>query len=54
MSRTPKPRGNGIKCPHCSAELFDSRERFRDIFLMSPLKKRVECRCCGYTGVVSV
>ena len=39
---------NGIACPNCGEELFDSQP---DIILMTnPPKKHIECGNCGFEG----
>jgi len=44
---SPKP--NGIKCPKCGEELFDSTP---DIVLTSnPPQYNVHCPKCGYKGL---
>lgn len=43
-----KPRRNGIACPNCHAELFDSDPR---VTLTSwPPQKAVHCDQCGHKG----
>jgi len=45
-NRQPKP--NGIACPKCNKELFDSCP---DVLLTSLLpQKNVHCPSCGYVG----
>lgn len=40
------PRPNGIACPKCNSELFDS---YPDVTLTSrPPKKDVHCEACGF------
>jgi DNA-directed RNA polymerase subunit RPC12/RpoP len=42
------PRGNGIECPECKSELFDSAPM---ITLTSmPPQKNIHCESCGYKG----
>lgn len=43
-----RPQKNGIACPNCESELFDS-----DPFMTltsNPPKKSVHCENCGYRG----
>lgn len=43
-----EPRLNGIACPKCGTELFDSNP---NITLSSwPAQKNVHCDKCGYVG----
>lgn len=43
-----KPRPNGIECPKCKSELYDSAPR---VMLTSyPPKKEVHCEKCDYHG----
>jgi len=39
---------NGIECPHCRKELFDSSPAA--ILGSSPPKKDIHCMGCGYIG----
>lgn len=42
------PTLNGIACPECSEELFDSDQEL----LMSDVpKRRIHCESCGYAGL---
>ena len=41
-------RLNGIACPNCGAELYDSSPMV--IFTSSPSKKNVHCSKCNYVG----
>lgn len=43
-----KPHRNGIECPHCSDELWDSCPGMT--LTSSPPKKNVHCPACGYFG----
>ena len=42
------PRLNGIECPKCGCELFDSAPMIT--MTSSPPKKSIMCNACGYTG----
>jgi hypothetical protein len=42
-----KPQPNGIACPECGKELWDSNPTI--ILTSNPPKKNVHCDC-GYTG----
>lgn len=46
--RPPTPAANGIACPQCQAELYDSNPGT----LLTSLPPRVQVRCpaCGWTG----
>lgn len=41
------PRPNGIACPECGQELFDTDRR--ETLMSNPPKTRIHC-ACGYTG----
>lgn len=41
------PRLNGIACPECGAELWDSDAM---ILMSNPPQKNVHCNCCSYIG----
>lgn len=43
-TNTPKP--NGIECPDCGIELFDTPSS--TILLSNPPQKRVFCGTCGF------
>ena len=43
-----KPHANGIKCPQCSKELWDSNPMV--ILTSYPAQKNVHCPSCDYTG----
>jgi hypothetical protein len=43
-----KPRLNGIECPNCGCELFDSSPMV--ILASNPPQKNIACNACGYTG----
>ncbi len=42
-----QPRKNGIACPTCSAELYDSTPM--EMLTVLPPRLRIHCDC-GYTG----
>lgn len=42
-----EPRPNGISCPRCEKELFDSAPNM--VLASNPPQKNVHCRC-GYRG----
>ncbi len=45
-------RTNGIECPLCGLELYDSAP---GVILSSyPPQKRVNCKTCGYSGLVII
>lgn len=41
-----KPKKNGIACPNCGDELYDSEPYL--ITASIPPKTKVECKKCGY------
>jgi len=43
-----EPQLNGIACPKCGAELYDSNPM--EILTSMPPKKKVRCSKCGYVG----
>jgi len=43
-----QPIPNGIECPKCGAELFDSFPRI--ILASNPPQKNIHCDNCGYKG----
>lgn len=43
-----EPRLNGIKCPDCGAELYDSCPTLT--LASSPPQKNTMCKNCEYTG----
>lgn len=47
-----KPRLNGIACPKCGEELFDSNPSLR--LMSSPQKTHIHCVKCDYKGMRSV
>ena len=48
MQELNKPHPNGIECPECGKELWDSNPM---VTLTSyPAKKNIHCPACGYTG----
>jgi DNA-directed RNA polymerase subunit RPC12/RpoP len=42
------PRPNGIKCPKCGSELWDSTPSI--ILCSNPPQKDTHCPSCGYRG----
>ncbi len=44
----PTTRGNGIECPNCKEELFDSSPNIA--LLSSPLQYQVHCIECNWKG----
>lgn len=42
------PRPNGIACPECGEELFDSQPNV--VLTSNPPQKNVHCEKCGYKG----
>lgn len=40
-------RKNGLECPECSSELFDSEG---GVIHLDPPRKRTRCRKCTYRG----
>ena len=42
------PRLNGIACPNCGAELYDSNPMV--ILTSMPAQKNMHCSECGYSG----
>ncbi len=43
-----RPRPNGIECPKCGCELFDSSPMVT--LTSNPPQKNTICNGCGYTG----
>lgn len=43
-----RPHPNGIACPKCGAELWDSAPMI--VLTSNPPQKSVHCRECGYRG----
>ena len=43
-----KPHPNGIQCPNCDAELWDSNPMI--VLTSYPAQKNVHCPECGYAG----
>ena len=48
IDRFNRPCFNGIQCPECGAELYDSNPAC--ILTSNPPQKNVSCRKCGYRG----
>jgi hypothetical protein len=47
-TRSDAPAPNGIACPDCGGELWDSSPS--TLLLTSPPKKNVHCPACHYRG----
>ena len=47
--KTNTPQPNGIQCPKCGAELFDSNPSL--MLASNPPQKNVHCDECDYTGL---
>ena len=47
MQRLNQPHPNGIECPKCGSELWDT-----DMVILTsyPPQKNVDCHSCGWTG----
>ena len=43
------PVPNGIACPQCGGELYDSAPT--EIYTSDPPQKKVDCPACGYSGM---
>ena len=43
-----KPRPNGIECPKCNGELWDSNPMM--VLTSNPPQYNVHCPKCGYAG----
>ena len=43
-----KPHANGIECPKCGEELWDSNPMC--VLTSNPPQKDVHCQACGYRG----
>lgn len=48
MEEASRPHPNGIACPMCEEELWDSSPRLT--LTSKPPRKKVHCPNCGYTG----
>ncbi|KKK89154.1 hypothetical protein LCGC14_2735970 [marine sediment metagenome] len=46
--RINEPHANGIKCPECEGELWDSSPHI--MLTSNPPQKNIHCPECGYTG----
>lgn len=42
------PQLNGIACPDCGEELYDSKPM--EVLMSYPSKKSINCSKCGYAG----
>lgn len=47
-SESRKPHPNGLQCPECSAELWDSDPMMT--LTSNPPQKNIYCPQCGFTG----
>ena len=45
-----KPKKNGIKCPKCETELFDTTPNL----VVMACKTYIHCACCGWKGTRTV
>ena len=43
-----KPHPNGIACPNCGKELWDTNPDM--VLLSNPPKKNIHCESCNYRG----
>ena len=43
-----KPHPNGISCPECGGEMWDSNPMM--MLTSNPPQKNVDCPSCGYRG----
>ena len=43
-----KPKKNGLKCPKCNKNLYDSHPNIT--LTSNPAQKEVHCKKCGYHG----
>ena len=48
LANSNEPRPNGIACPKCGAELFDTNPNV--ILTSYPAQKNVGCKACSYVG----
>lgn len=48
MRKMQEPHANGIACPNCGAELWDSKPMM--MLASSPPQKHVHCTKCDYRG----
>jgi DNA-directed RNA polymerase subunit RPC12/RpoP len=48
LQKLPEPHRNGIACPECGEELWDSTPMI--ILVSYPPKKKIHCPACGYCG----
>ena len=47
-ARIAQPHGNGVACPMCGKELWDSDPKM--MLTTNPPQKNVHCPACGYRG----
>lgn len=48
LKKMQEPHANGIACPNCDEELWDSNPM--EILTSMPPQKNVHCPNCGYRG----
>ena len=48
FQKLSQPRPNGIECPKCKTELWDSNPDFT--LTSNPPRKTIHCPACGYGG----
>lgn len=48
LQKLSEPHPNGIECPECKSELWDSNPAVS--LSSSPLRNSIHCPECGYTG----
>ena len=48
MEKLSEPRPNGLACPKCGKELWDSNPTM--VLTSSPPQKNIHCPKCGYRG----
>lgn len=48
MRDADNPHANGIACPECGGELWDSNPTF--VLDSCPPRKEIHCPACGYRG----
>ena len=48
VAKKTQPHPNGIACPTCGAELWDSSPMV--ILTSNPVQKNIHCPACGFIG----
>ncbi len=48
MRKLQEPHPNGIKCPQCGNELWDTNPMI--VLTSNPPQKNIHCPKCGYKG----